>query len=57
MHIEDEVQSEQFIGQTKHDPLDKYLPYLQVKQDYDVDKEQVKQLFESMQHSLTEVKE
>ncbi len=50
MQYDDEVQSKQFDGQTKHDPLDKYLPVTHVEHDYFVDEVHVKQLFVGKQH-------
>ncbi len=32
-----QLQDKQFDGQSKHDPLNKYLPILQVEQDWLVD--------------------
>jgi hypothetical protein len=39
-----EVQAEQFVGQIKQEPLDKYLPVLHDKHDSFVDELQDKQL-------------
>jgi hypothetical protein len=45
VHSEGEVQAEQFKGQDEHNPFNKYLPVGHVRQDYVVDKLQVKQLY------------
>ncbi len=58
VHIVGEVQSEQFVGQSKQVlPLDKYRPTSHVSQDYVVDCQHVKQFAEVQQHSLSESKE
>jgi hypothetical protein len=41
VHTKGEVQTVQFIGQTKHYPFDKYLPILQEEHDRLDEKEQL----------------
>jgi hypothetical protein len=55
VHIVGEEQAEQFVGQSKHVPLDKYLPILQVEQVWLVDYEHVKQIAVVKQHSMPEI--
>jgi hypothetical protein len=51
VHIEAEVQAEQFVGQTKQDPFDKYLPIVHVEHNKSVEELHVKQLYVVSQHS------
>ena len=53
MHIEAEVQAEQFVGQIKQDPFDKYLPVAHVEHNYVVEEVHFKQLYVESQHSYS----
>ncbi len=53
VHIVAEVQAEQFIGQTRQKPFDKYLPVAQVEHNKLVEEVHVKQLYVASQHSYT----
>ena len=53
MHIEAELQAEQLVGQTRQEPLNKYLPVAHVEHNYVVEEVHFKQLYVESQHSYS----
>jgi hypothetical protein len=56
-HNDSEMHAEQLIGQSKHNPLNKYFPTSHIEHNLLVENEHFLQLELEKQHSLTEVKE